>query len=95
VGRNRYTSPQQTKSQNDLASKTKKQFGNNKGFKSPYAKSKTGASAMSSSSRQAQKSTPFSGRSSYSKARSQSKASSSSSFRNSKTTSSRGISRGK
>lgn len=95
VGRNRYTSPQQTKSQNDLASKTKKQFANNKGFKSPYAKSKTGASAMSSSSRQAQKSTAFSGRSSYSKARTKSKSSSSSSFRNSKTTSSRGISRGK
>ncbi|MEI6897212.1 MAG: hypothetical protein V5786_06975 [Psychromonas sp.] len=93
VGRNRYTSPQQTKSQNDLATKTKKQFGNNSNFKSPYAKSKTGASAMSSSSRQAQKSTAFSGRSSYSKARSQSRASSS--FRNSKTTSSRGISRGK
>ncbi len=93
VGRNRYTSPQQTKSQNDLATKTKKQFGNNRGFQSPYAKSKTGASAMSNSSRQAQKSTPFSGRSSYSKARAQSKASSS--FRNSKTTSSRGTRRGK
>ncbi|PKF62581.1 hypothetical protein CW745_03935 [Psychromonas sp. psych-6C06] len=93
VGRNRYTSPQQTKSQNDLANKTKKQFGNNRGFQSPYGKSKTGASAMSNSSRQAQKSTPFSGRSSYSKARAQSKASSS--FRNSKTTSSRGTRRGK
>lgn len=95
VGRNRYTSPQQTKKQNDLATKTKKQFGNNKGFKSAYAKSKTGASSMSGASRKAQKSTPFSGRSSYSKARSQTKASSSSSFRNSKTTSSRGTSRGK
>lgn len=93
VGRNRYTSPQQTKSQNDLATKTKKQFGNNRGFQSPYAKSKTGASSMSNSSRQAQKSTPFAGRSSYSKARAQSKASSS--FRNSKTTSSRGTRRGK
>lgn len=93
VGRNRYTSPQQAKSQNDLATKTKKQYGNNRGFQSPYAKSKTGASAMSNSSRQAQKSTPFSGRSSYSKARAKSKASSS--FRNSKTTSSRGTRRGK
>ena len=93
VGRNRYTSPQQTKSQNDLATKTRKQFGNNSGFKSPYAKSKTGASAMSSSSRQAQKSTPFSGRSSYSKSKAKSKAASS--FRNSKTTSSRGTRRGK
>jgi len=93
VGRNRYTSPQQAKSQNDLATKTKKQFGNNRGFQSPYAKSKTGASAMSNSSRQAQKSTPFSGRSSYSKARAQTKAASS--FRNSKTTSSRSTRRGK
>jgi len=93
VGRNRYTSPQQTKAQNDLATKTKKQFGNNKGFQSPYAKSKTGASAMSNSSRQAQKSTSFAGRSSYSKAKAKSTASSS--FRNSKTTSSRGTSRGK
>jgi hypothetical protein len=93
VGRNRYTSPKQTKSQNDLATKTKKQFGNNNGFKSPYAKSKTGASAMSNSSRQAQKSTSFAGRSSYSKTKTKSKAASS--FRNSKTTSSRGTSRGK
>ena len=97
VGRNRYTSPQQTKAQNDLATKTKKQFGNNSAFKSPYAKSKTGASAMSASSRQAQKSTPFAGRSSYSKSKTASKTSSkaASSFRNSKTTSSRGTSRGK
>jgi hypothetical protein len=99
VGRNRYTSPQQTKSQNDLATKTKKQFGNNSAFKSPYAKSKTGASAMSSSSNKAQKSTPFSGRSSYSKSKtaasSKSSSKAASSFRNSKTTSSRGTSRGK
>lgn len=93
VGRNRYTSPQQTKAQNDLATKTKKQFGNNSAFKSPYAKSKTGASAMSASSNKAQKSTAFAGRSSYSKSKAASKAASS--FRNSKTTSSRGTSRGK
>ena len=88
-GRNRYTSPQQAKKQNDLATKTKKQFANRGGFKSPYAKSKTGASRMSSSSRQAQKAAPFSGKSSFSKAKS------ASSFRNSKSTTSRGISRGK
>ena len=99
IGRNRYTSPQQTKSQNVLATKTKKQFGNNKGFKSPYAKSKTGASSISSSSRKAQKSTSFASRSSYSKERTatkvKKKTSTASSFRNSKTTSSRGTSRGK
>lgn len=88
-GRNRYTSPKQAKSQDNLAKKTKKQFANRGGFKSPYAKSKTGASRMSSSSRQAQKAAPFAGKSSFSKAKS------SSSFRNSKSTTSRGISRGK
>jgi hypothetical protein len=88
-GRNRYTSPQQAKSQDNLAKKTNKQFANKGGFKSPYAKSKTGASRMSSSSQQAQKAAPFSGKSSFSRTKS------SSSFRNSKSTSSRGISRGK
>ncbi|WP_019615942.1 hypothetical protein [Psychromonas ossibalaenae] len=88
-GRNRYTSPQQVKTQDNLAKKTKKQFAGKGGFKSPYAKSKTGASRMSTSSRQAQKAAPFSGKSSYSKTKS------SSSFRNSKSTTSRGISRGK
>lgn len=88
-GRNRYTSPQQVKSQDNLATKTKKQFANKSGFKSPYAKSKTGASRMSTSSRQAQKTTPFSGKSNFSKAKA------ASSFRNSQSTTSRGISRGK
>ncbi|MEH6452783.1 MAG: hypothetical protein V7782_07035 [Psychromonas sp.] len=89
VGRNRYTSPQQTKKQNDLATKTNKQFANRGGFQSPYAKSKTGASRMSASSQQAQKSTSFAGKSSYSRAKS------SSSFRNSKTTTTRSTRRGK
>lgn len=88
-GRNRYTSPQQAKKQDDLVKRTRKQFASKGGFKSPYAKSKTGASRMSSSSRRAQKATPFSGKSSFSKAKS------SSSFRNSNSTTSRGISRGK
>ena len=89
VGRNRYTSPSQMKGQDNLAKKTKKQFGNRKGFKSPYAKSKTGASRMSTSSRKAQRATPFAGKSSYSKSKS------SGSFRNSGSTSSRGVRRGK
>ena len=88
-GRNRYTSPGQAKTQNDLATKTKKQFANKGGFKSPYAKSKTGASSMSTASRQAKKATSFSGKSSFSKTKA------ASSFRNSKSTTSRGISRGK
>ena len=88
-GRNRYTSPQQAKTQNDLATKTKKKFANKGGFRSPYAKPKTGASRMSSSSRKARSAKPFSGKSSFSKSKS------ASSFRNSKSTTSRGISRGK
>ncbi|WP_025564811.1 hypothetical protein [Psychromonas sp. SP041] len=90
VGRNRYTSPQQKKSQDDLAQRTKKKFGNKGGFKSPYAKSKTGASSMSTASKQAQRAPSFSGKSSYSKQKS-----SSSSFRNSTSTTSRGVRRGK
>ena len=90
VGRNRYTSPQQKKSQDNLAAKTKKQFANKGGFKSPYAKAKTGASSMSTASKQAQRAPSFAGKSSYSKQKS-----SSSSFRNSTSTTSRGISRGK
>jgi hypothetical protein len=69
VGRNRYTSPQQTKTQNALATKTNKQFANKGGFQSPYAKSKTGASRMSTSSQQAQRAAPFSGKSSFSRAK--------------------------
>jgi len=89
VGRNRYTSPQQAKKQNDLATSTNKRFANRGGFQSPYAKSKTGASRMSSASQQAQRATPFSGKSSFSRSKA------SSSFRNSKTTTSRGTRRGK
>ena len=81
---------------------TKKQFANKGGFKSPYAKPKTGSSSMSSVSRQAQKSSSFASKSSYSKAKSgstksasSSKAKSAGSFRNSKSTTSRGVSRGK
>jgi len=90
VGRNRYTSPQQKKSQDDLAQRTKKKFGNKGGFNSPYAKSKTGASSMSTASKQAQRAPSFSGKSSYSKQKA-----SSSSFRNSTSTTSRGVRRGK
>jgi hypothetical protein len=90
VGRNRYTSPQQMKSQDDLVQRNKKQFANKGGFNSPYAKSKTGASRMSTASKQAQRSPSFAGKSSYSKQKT-----STSSFRNSTSTTSRGISRGK
>lgn len=90
VGRNRYTSPGQRKAQDDLNQRTKKQFANRGGFKSPYAKSKTGASRMSTASKKAQRAPSFAGKSSYSKQKS-----AASSFRNSSSTTSRGIKRGK
>ena len=89
VGRSRYTSPAQKKSQDSLIARSKKQFANKGGFKSPYAKAKTGASGMSSQSNKAQRASGFANSSSYSKQKS------SSSFRNSTSTTSRGISRGK
>lgn len=90
VGRNRYTSPNQRKAQDNLAQRTKKQFANRGGFKSPYAKSKTGASRMSTASKKAQRAPSFAGKSNYSKQKS-----AASSFRNSSSTTSRGIKRGK
>ncbi|TEW55998.1 hypothetical protein E2R68_02590 [Psychromonas sp. RZ22] len=90
VGRNRYTSPQQKKSQDNLANRTKKQFGNRGSFNSPYAKTKTGASRMSTASQKAQRAPSFAGKSSYSRQKA-----STSSFRNSTSTTSRGIRRGK
>lgn len=91
VGRQRYTSPQQKQSQDNLAQRTKKKFANKGNFTSPYAKPKTGASRMSTASKQAQRAPSFASKSSFSKQ----KSSSSSSFRNSKSTTSRGVSRGK
>ena len=90
VGRSRYTSPKQKRSQDNLAAKTKKQFASKASFKSPYTKAKTGASSMSTASKKAPKASSFAGKSSYSKQKS-----STSSFRNSTSTTSRGISRGK
>ncbi|AGH80779.1 lipoprotein [Psychromonas sp. CNPT3] len=89
VGRDRYTSPSNVKKQDNLATKTKKQFTSNGNFKSPYAKSRMGASSMSASSQTAQRASSFSGKSSYSKSKA------SSSFRNSNSTTSRGTNRGK
>lgn len=91
VGRQRYTSPQQKQSQDNLAQRTKKKFANKGNFTSPYAKPKTGASRMSTASKQAQRAPSFASKSSFSKQ----KSSSSSSFRNSTSTTSRGVSRGK
>ena len=98
VGRNRYTSPKQKRSQETLIKRHKKTFSSKKGsFDSTYAKPKTGASSISSASKKAQRTSSFASKSSYSKQKSSSSGfrSSTSSFRNSSSTTSRGISRGK
>ncbi|MFQ6370722.1 hypothetical protein [Shewanella sp. YIC-542] len=91
VGRYRYTSPKQASSQDQLYQRTKKRFDSQgKRFDSPYAKSRTGASALSRQSVSSPKQSPKAGgskfRSNYAK---------DSSFRNSGFRTSRGISRGK
>ncbi|HIG42340.1 MAG: hypothetical protein ABGY96_05085 [bacterium] len=91
IGRNSYTSRSQRAGQRDVASRAKKQFGSSGNFKSPYSKSRTGATGMSKASSAQQKSA-F--KSPYSK----STASTSkyqSSTRNSGFRTSRGTSRGK
>lgn len=104
VGRYRYTSPKQAKSQRQTYERTRKQFSSQgKSFNSPYAKSRTGSTALSSSSRAAPKTTASSFRSgtsssrtaSSSKSKFRSNYSKSSSFRNSSSRTSRGTSRGK
>ncbi len=99
VGRYRYTSPKQAKAQRQTYERTKKQFSSQgKRFNSPYAKSRTGSTALSSASRSAPKTTTgFSSNrtSSASKSKFRSNYSKSSSFRNSSSRTSRGTSRGK
>ncbi|MCH1918322.1 hypothetical protein L9G15_02625 [Shewanella sp. A3A] len=92
VGRYRYTSPKQRQTQDSVYQRTKKQFGNQgKRFDSPYAKSRTGSTALSRQSRStpaptASRSSGSTFRSNYAK---------DSSFRNSSSRTSRGVSRGK
>ncbi|MCE0557940.1 MULTISPECIES: hypothetical protein [unclassified Motilimonas] len=97
-GRSRYTSPKQYKAQEQQVARTAKKFGNNNSkFSSPYAKSRTGSSQVSSASQKAKATTGFASRSSYSNAKSKSSSttSNSSSFRTNRNTSSRSPSRGK
>lgn len=92
-GRTRYSSPSQLKKQTALDTRTRKSFSQSgKKFTSAYDKNRSGASGISSKSRQAQTSsnkfrTTTKNKSSYSK--------SNSSFRNSSTSTSRSFSRGK
>jgi hypothetical protein len=92
VGRYRYTSPKQAKAQTQVYERTKKRFDSQgKRFDSPYAKSRSGSSALSRQSSAAPK--PSSSGQSASKFRSN--YSKDSSFRNSGSRTSRGVSRGK
>lgn len=92
VGRYRYTSPQQRKTQDSVYQRTKKRFDSQgKRFNSPYAKSRSGSSALSRQSR----STPKPATSPSSRSTFRSNYAKDSSFRNSSSRTSRGISRGK
>ena len=91
VGRNSYTSRSQRAAQGDVDRRARKQFGRSGKFRSPYSKSRTGATGMSKSSLASQKSA-F--KSPYGK-RSASTSKYQSSTRNSGFRTSRGASRGK
>ncbi|MFO6424754.1 hypothetical protein [Motilimonas sp. KMU-193] len=96
-GRSRYTSPKQYKTQEQQVTRSKKQFGNNNSkFNSPYAKSRTGSSQVSSASQKAKASSQFASRSSYAtKSTSTRSNTTNSSFRTNRNTSSRSPRRGK
>lgn len=90
IGRGNYTSRSQRASQRDVDNRARKQFGSKGNYRSPYSKSRTGASGMSRASSAQQKSL-F--KSQYSSGGKTSKFQSSS--RNSRYRTSRGVSRGK
>lgn len=102
-GRTRYSSPSQLKKQTALDTRTRKSFSRSgKSFTSAYDKNRSGASGISSKSRQAQSSLnkftrTTKNKSSFGKTSSSfgKTSSSSSSFRNSSSTTSRSFSRGK
>jgi len=56
IGRNSYTSRSQRAAQGDVQRRARKQFGSSGNFKSPYAKSRTGAMGISKGSRAQQNS---------------------------------------
>lgn len=91
-GRYRYSSPKQRKAQTDTWNKTKKSYSTGSRYKSPYSTSRTGSSGLSRQSSQAQ-TAAVSAASRQSKFSQQRK--NNSSFRNSRSSTSRGVSRGK
>lgn len=96
-GRTRYSSPRQLKTQTQLDTRTKKSFASRgQKFTSPYSKSRTGSSSLSSQSKTAQSSAKRFRSDSVKKSSYANKSKSkSSSFRNSNTNTSRGFRRGK
>lgn len=97
-GRKRYSSPSQLKKQNTLDTRTKKSFqSRGQKYTSAYGKNRTGASSISSQSKNAQTSanrfaSKSTNKSTYAKS---SKSAKNASFRNSKSTTSRSFRRGK
>lgn len=96
-GRYRYSSPKQRSQQQKTWNKTKKNFSTGQRYSTPYSKSRAGASSLSSRSVQAKSAagSGFSGANKFQRKRSQSSYSNNSSFRNSRSTTSRGVRRGK
>ncbi|MCL1058768.1 hypothetical protein CXF83_19625 [Shewanella sp. Choline-02u-19] len=95
VGRYRYTSPKQARSQTQTFERTKKQFSSQgKKFDSPYAKSRTGSTSLSRQSTSTPKASST-GRTASSKSKFRSNYSKDSSFRNSSSRTTRGVRRGK
>jgi len=88
-GRSRYTSPKQYRSQTQVETRAKKNFSRVSGsqYKSPYSKTRAGASKLSQASKRTTKSVA---KSSYSRS-----SSSSNSHRSGSSRRSRGVSRGK
>ncbi len=96
VGRYRYTSPKQVRSQNQTFERTKKQFNNQgKPFSSPYAKSRTGASSLSRQSSSAPKTNTLGQTNKANSSKFRSNYSKNSNFRNSASRTTRGVRRGK
>ncbi|QSX32994.1 hypothetical protein JYB87_14805 [Shewanella avicenniae] len=96
VGRYRYSSPEQRRTQDSVYQRTKKSFDSQgKRFDSPYAKSRTGSSALSRQSTSTPKPTTSASQSKSSSSTFRSNYAKDSSFRNSSSRTTRGISRGK
>ncbi|MBO6227354.1 MAG: hypothetical protein J6N68_06790, partial [Shewanella sp.] len=96
VGRYRYTSPKQADAQNKTFEQTKKRFDSQgKRFDSPYAKPRTGGTALSRESTSAPKASNTTSASKSSNSKFRSNYAKDSSFRNSSNRTTRSVRRGK